>query len=148
VNPERYRLALVREPADPPFGSQIDAPADIAAIACGLLGLEPQEVVLAFHLDRKHRVRGYQEVARGGLHEAPVDLRVVFGAVLVAGTPAFVLVHNHPSGDPTPSVDDHALSRRLTRAAELLGVEFVDHLVVAAHRWTSMLGGTTGEARR
>lgn len=138
MNPERYRLALVREPATAPVGAQINVPGDLAAIASRILSDEPQEVVLCLHLDRKHRIRGYQEVSRGGLHEAPVDLRVLFGGILVAGTPAFALAHNHPSGDPEPSIDDRALTHRVMRAADLLGIEFLDHLVVAADRWASL----------
>lgn len=138
MNPERYRLALVREPAPAPVGTQINAPCDLAAIASRILGDECQEIVLALHLDRKHRLRGYQEVSRGGLDTAPVDLRVLFGGVLVAGTPAFALAHNHPSGDPTPSADDIGLTRRVGKAAELLGVEFLDHLVVASGGWASL----------
>lgn len=138
MNPERYRLALVREPALAPLGAQINLPADLAAIASRILEDEPQEIVLALHLDRKHRLRGYQEVSRGGLDNAPVDLRVLFAGVLVAGTPAFALAHNHPSGDPAPSLDDHALTRRVARAADLLGVEFLDHLVVASSGWASL----------
>lgn len=144
MNPERYRLTLVREPAPAPFGVQINAPTDLAVIASSLLAEEAQEVVLALHLDRKHRIRGYQEVSRGGIDNAPVDMRVLFAGVLVAGTPAFAIAHNHPSGDPTPSIDDHGLTRRIARAAALLGLEFVDHLVVTADaRWMSLiqLGG-------
>jgi DNA repair protein RadC len=135
---ERYRLALVREPAAAPVGNQITHPNDLAQIAKGLLADEPQEIVLCLHLDRKHRIRGYQEVCRGGLDNAAVDLRVLFAGVLVAGTPAFALAHNHPSGDSTPSTDDHALTRRIARAADLLGIEFLDHLVVSTNSWTSL----------
>ena len=135
---ERYRLALVREPAAAPVGTQITYPNDLAQIAQRLLADEPQEIVLCLHLDRKHRLRGYQEVSRGGLDNAPVDLRVLFAGVLVAGTPAFALAHNHPSGDPAPSADDHALTRRVARAADLLGVEFLDHLIVSVTGWTSL----------
>ena len=138
MNPERYRLALVREPAVAPIGNQITTPADLATIAQQLLCAEPQELILSIHLDRRHRVRGYQEIARGGLDSAPCDFRVLFGGILVAGVPAFALVHNHPSGDPTPSPDDIALTRRVSRSAELLGIEFLDHLVVASEGWTSL----------
>ncbi len=143
MNPERYRLALVREPASAPVGTQITGPTDLAAVASRVLEGEAQEVVLALHLDRRHYLRGYQEVSRGGLDSAHVDLRILFAGVLVAGTPALALAHNHPSGDPTPSLDDRALSHRVARAADLLGIEFIDHLIVAASGWTSLqeIGG-------
>jgi DNA repair protein RadC len=135
---ERYRLALVRERAPAPFGAQASAPGDLARLAWGLIGTEPQELVLCLHLDSTLRLRGYHEVARGGLDVAPVDLRVVLAGVLVAGTPAFALVHNHPSGDPEPSLDDLALTERVVAAAKVLGLRFVDHLVVASGSWSSL----------
>lgn len=136
---DRYRLALVREPSADPIGAQVHAPADMAALAQRLLCDEPQEIVLCLHLDRRHRLRGYQEVSRGGLDSAHVDMRVLFGGILVAGTPAFALAHNHPSGETTPSPDDIALTRRVSRSAELLGIEFLDHLIVAPRSWTSLV---------
>lgn len=135
---ERYRLALVREAAKPPFGARVSGPGDLSRIAMQLLGAEPQEVVVCLHMDGRHVLRGYREVARGGLDVAPVDLRVLFAGVLVAGTPAFALAHNHPSGDTAPSVHDLALTGRVRAAATLLGVEFVDHLIVSGGGWISL----------
>lgn len=135
---ERYRLALVREPAGEPFGTQIWAPGDLAAVARSIICDEPQEIVLCLHLDRRHRLRGYHEVARGGIASAQVDMQILFGAVLLTAAPAFALAHNHPSDEATPSPDDMALTRRVARAADLLGVEFVDHLVVTSHGFTSL----------
>jgi len=103
-----------------------------------MIAHEAQEIVLAMHLDRRHRIRGHHEVARGGIASAQVDMQVLFAGVLMAGTPAFAVAHNHPSGDPSPSPDDIALTRRIARAAEILGVEFVDHVVVGADGFTSM----------
>jgi DNA repair protein RadC len=135
---ERYRLALVRERASAPFGAPVSAPRDLARLAWELVGTEPQELVLCLHLDSRRILRGYQEVARGGLDVAAVDLRVLFAGVLVAGTPAFALAHNHPSGDPHPSDHDLALTERVMTAAKLLGLDFVDHLVVASGAWSSL----------
>jgi DNA repair protein RadC len=135
---ERYRLALVRERAPGPFGTPVSGARDLARLAWDIIGGEPQELVLCLHLDSTHRLRGYQEVARGGLDVAAVDLRVLFAGVLVAGTPAFALAHNHPSGDPDPSLHDLALTERVMAAAKLLGLEFVDHLVVASGAWSSL----------
>jgi DNA repair protein RadC len=135
---ERYRLTLVRESAGAPFGTQIWAPADLAAVARRLICDEPQEIVLCLHLDRRHRLRGYHEVARGGIASAQVDMQILFGAVLLTAAPAFALAHNHPSDEATPSPDDMALTRRVARAADLLGVEFVDHLIVTSNGFTSL----------
>ena len=126
----RYRLALVREPSTHPIGEQISAPSALAMISRGILASEPQEVVICLHLDCGNRLRGYQEVSRGAIDSAQVDLRVLFAGVLVAGSPAFALAHNHPSGDHTPSREDIALTKLVAQAANLLGVRFVDHLIV------------------
>lgn len=135
---ERYRLALVRERAKAPFDAPVTAPRDLARIATMLIGAEPQEVVLCLHLDGRRRPRGYQEVARGGLDVAPVDLGVLFAGIFMAGTPAFALAHNHPSGDTAPSAHDLSLTGRVRVAATLLGLEFVDHLIVSGGGWTSL----------
>ena len=135
---EQFRLALVRERAPAPFGGRVSAPGDLARLAWEVIGTEAQELVLSLHLDSTLRLRGYQEVARGGLDVASVDLRVVFAGVLVAATPAFALVHNHPSGDPEPSLADLALTERVSAAAKVLGLRFVDHLVVAFGSWSSL----------
>lgn len=135
---ERYRLTLVREQARAPFGAQVWGPADLAAVARTLICDEPQEIVLCLHLDRRHRLRGYHEIARGGIASAQVDLQILFAAVLLTAAPAFAIAHNHPSGEATPSPDDIALTRRVARAADLLGVEFIDHLVVTAAGFASL----------
>lgn len=85
-----------------------------------------------FFLDRKHRVRGYQEIGRGGIGQAPAEPREIYQAALLANAAAVVVAHNHPSGDPEPSVDDFALARRLAQAGTVLGVDFVDHVVIGA----------------
>ena len=135
---ERYRLAIVREAGPAPMGAAVSSPQAFARLAHRMLAREAQEVVLSLHLDSLNRVRGVQEVARGGLDVAHVDLRVLFAGVLVAGTPAFALAHNHPSADSTPSSHDVALTERVLAASKLLGLRLVDHLVVAAQGWTSL----------
>jgi DNA repair protein RadC len=63
---------------------------------------------------------------------------VVFGAHIQTLMPALVVAHNHPSGDPEPSSEDHAVTRKLMEGAELLDVEFLDHIVWGADGWVSM----------
>lgn len=134
----RYRLVLVREPSNHPIGLRISSPCTLAAISQQLLADEPQEVVICFHLDGTNRLRGYQEVARGAIDRTHIDLRVLFGGVLVAGSAAFALAHNHPSGDHTASSEDISLTRQVSQAADLLGVRFIDHLVVGDKGWSSL----------
>jgi DNA repair protein RadC len=81
------------------------------------------------------------KVAIGGLNVAALQPREVFGPALTLGAAAVILAHNHPSGDPTPSPEDLAVTRHLQEAGRLLGVEVLDHLVVSAERFRSLREG-------
>ena len=90
-------------------------------------------------LDRRHRVIRETVVGVGGIAHAPMEPREVFASALrVPGVAAVLVAHNHPSGDAQPSPDDRAITRRLAQAAEVLGIEFVDHVIVAASGWSSL----------
>lgn len=133
----RQRLRMVREEASEPIGVQVTEPAGAATLAAFWLRDEWQEVTLVLFFDRKHRLRGYQEIGRGGLHAAPLEPRDVLVAALYANAAAIMLVHNHPSGDATPSPDDIAVTRRIARACDLVGLELLDHLIVG-ETWRSL----------
>jgi len=89
-----------------------------------------QEHMVAVALDGRNRVVGRKTVAVGSLNQAVVDPRDVFGWVLGKNASGVVFVHNHPSGDVTPSSADEAFTKRMKKAARLLGVEVVDSVVV------------------
>ena len=75
----------------------------------------------------------------GGIAHAPMEPREILAAALrEPGTAAILVGHNHPSGDPEPSSEDRAVTRRLARASEVVGLEFVDHVVVSAGGWASL----------
>lgn len=105
-------------------------PQDAAAICVPMLKDQTQEIMVALLVDAKHRVIGSFEIARGGLSSVVVDPKVVFRAALAASAHGLILAHNHPSGDPTPSPDDFALTARLQAAGKLLEIEILDHLVI------------------
>ncbi len=82
-------------------------------------------------LDSRHRMIGEVEVSRGSLNQSLVHPREVFAPALRESAAAILVLHNHPSGDPQPSRDDHEVTRRLVRAGEILGIRVVDHVIVA-----------------
>ena len=86
--------------------------------------------MLALHLNTKHRLIGVHVVSVGTLDASLVHPRDVFKAAYLSNASALILVHNHPSGDPTPSGEDRALSDRLRQAGELLGVTLLDFVIV------------------
>jgi DNA repair protein RadC len=97
-----------------------------------------QERFFAVLLDGRHRVLGHEVVSQGTLTASLVHPREVFRPALRACAAALILVHNHPSGDPTPSAEDRDVTSRLAHAGEILGVRVVDHVVVAERGYCSL----------
>src|SRR5262245_3235677 len=89
-----------------------------------------REHFLVLALDGKNRLLGVEEVSRGSLSASIVHPREVLKGLLLANAAAFILAHNHPSGDPTPSAEDHAITRRLRECGELFGLRLLDHVVL------------------
>lgn len=88
-------------------------------------------------LSTKHRVIAYHEVSRGTLDSTLVHPREVFKAALLANAAAIVVSHNHPSGDPSPTIDDLEVTTRLVAAGEVLGIAVLDHIVIGDGRYFS-----------
>ena len=95
-----------------------------------LAALEHEEVWL-LSLDGKYGLKSARRIAQGGLHGCALLTRDVLSPALRDGASAMVLVHNHPSGDPTPSAEDIAMTRAVRAAGDLVGVPLLDHVVVA-----------------
>lgn len=90
-------------------------------------------------LDGHHGLRATRRVASGGIHGLHVGVRDPLRIALREAASAFVLVHNHPSGDPEPSDEDMAFTRTVAQGANVIGVPLVDHVIVARRRAVSML---------
>jgi len=116
----------------------IRAPADVAALIMGDLRFRETEHFWVLLLNTKNEVLDRIEVSAGGLASSPVHPREVFKAAVRRGAAGLVLVHNHPSGDPTPSRADVALTVRLGRAGRVLGIPIIDHVVIGDGRYTSL----------
>lgn len=98
-----------------------------------------QEVMGALFLDSRNGVVAEREIFRGTLNRAAVEPRQILKQALLYDAAGLILFHTHPSGDPTPSAEDVAFTRRMAEAAEIVGVRLVDHLVLGhGGRWTSL----------
>ena len=95
------------------------------------------EVFGILALDSKHRLLGEKIVAQGGRHSVAVTPADVFQAALPYRPRSVVAFHNHPSGDPHPSEEDKALTYRLARSGEVLGIALVDHIVLGGQGFAS-----------
>ena len=124
------RVALVREGTVKSETRSVCGPDDAAAILREIIGDYDREAFAVLLVDAKHRVIGAHIAGVGTLDSAQTGPREVFRAAILAGAKAVVLGHNHPSGDPTPSSADLHLTRRLTKAGELLGIPVLDHIII------------------
>ncbi len=110
---------------------KLASPAAVASWATPRLASLSHEELWMIALDGRGNLRAARCVAKGGLHGAAVHAADPIRAALRADASAFVLVHNHPSGDPTPSREDIALTSSIATAAAVVGVVLLDHVVVA-----------------
>ena len=116
----------------------ITSPEAAADLVIPLLDGHDRERCLALLLDTKHRLLELTTVSIGSVDHTFMAPREVFRDALLANASAIVLAHNHPSGDPEPSRDDEAITRRLVSAGEMLGISVLDHLVTGGSRWVSL----------
>jgi DNA repair protein RadC len=117
----------------------INSPADAAALVQYEMSLLEQEHLRVILLDRRNRVMDTVEVYHGSVNSAQVRVGEVFKDAVARMASAIIVVHSHPSGDPTPSPEDVAVTRAIVQAGKLLDIETLDHLVIGhGARWVSM----------
>jgi DNA repair protein RadC len=127
------------------FAGSLEAPvrlpdrAAVEAWARPRLATLDHEELWLLALDGHHGLRAARRVASGGIHGLHVATRDPLRVALREAASAFILVHNHPSGDPHASDEDVAFTRALAQAAAVIGTPLLDHVIVARRRTTSML---------
>lgn len=122
----------------PPERPRIAGPADVAELVGAEMAHLSQEHLRVLLLNARNEVVRAVEVYVGNVGSAVVRPAEVFRPAVQENCPALIVVHNHPSGTPEPSADDLAVTRTLVRAGELLGIELLDHVVVAQRGWVSL----------
>jgi DNA repair protein RadC len=113
-------------------------PADSGRYLLPRYGSRPVEVFGILALDVRHRLRREAVISVGCLTSSLVHPREVFQEAVLGRAAAIVAFHNHPSGDPEPSADDLALTRRLAAAGSVMGIEVLDHVILGAGGWVSL----------
>jgi len=119
-------------------GDHIRGPADVFARMGPRLRAALQEEFHALLLNSRHRVIREVLVTRGILDSALIHPREVFRPAVGEGAAGVILVHNHPSGDPTPSAEDRAVTRQMAEAGRALGIPVLDHVVIGAGAYASL----------
>jgi len=116
----------------------INSPADAAALVQYEMSALEQEHLRVILLDRRNRVMETAEVYKGSVNSSQIRIGEVFKEAIRKNASAVIVIHNHPSGDPTPSPDDVAVTRAIVQAGKLLDVEVLDHLVIGQGKWVSL----------
>ena len=116
----------------------IKAPTDVVSFVRNRLKDKKKEYFLAVLLDTRGQVIKTSEISIGSLDSSIVHPREVYKEAIAASAASVVFVHNHPSGDPTPSEIDIGLNKRLVEAGELLGIEVLDHIVIGNPDYVSL----------
>lgn len=116
----------------------IRRPQDAADLLMESMRYYQKEHFVCLFLNTKNRIMAQETITIGILDASLVHPREVFRAAMKHGTASIICVHNHPSGDPTPSPEDVALTRRLMEAGEIVGIEVLDHLVIGDNQYVSL----------
>ena len=109
---------------------KLEAPGDAADLMRPLMAGEEQECFYVLLLDTKHMLKRSVLITRGLADRSQVHAREVFRPAIENGATKVILLHNHPSGDPTPSAQDISCTRNLVSAAKIIGIEVLDHVVI------------------
>jgi DNA repair protein RadC len=133
---ELGRRTLVRGTAERP---RLVFPRQVAAYLLPQFGAASVEQFGVLMLDTKQRVIRIKIIAVGSIDQTVVHPREVFREAAAASAATIVLFHNHPSGDPTPSTDDLLLTTRMIHAGEIMGIDVVDHIILADQRYFSLV---------
>jgi DNA repair protein RadC len=119
-------------------GSRFTAPQQVYETFRFLMK-ETKEMFLTAHLDGKNRIICMDLVSIGSLNQSIVHPREVFKSACLSNAAAILLIHQHPTGDPTPSSEDIAITRRLKEAGEIMGIKILDHIIVGDGEYLSFV---------
>jgi len=117
---------------------EINSPADAAALVQYEMSLLEQEQMRVLLLNTRNRVLEILTICTGSVNSSQIRICEVYRPAIQRGAVALIATHNHPSGDPTPSPDDVAVTRAMVQAGKLLDIQLLDHLVIGGNRWVSL----------
>lgn len=138
----RIRVELVRE-YEPVYEHAVIVPQDVINLVGETLRRSDRERMLSIALDAAHHVVAVEEVSVGTATNTPVHPREVMKALILANAAAFILVHNHPSGNAEPSNADWVVTRQMERVGELMDIKLLDHIIIAGSShwsWNAVTG--------
>lgn len=132
---ELGRRLLIASPEERP---QVTTPADAANLLMSEMMFLEQEHLRLVLLDTRNRVLKTPTIYIGNINTSVIRVGELFRAAIKENAAAFIMVHNHPSGDPSPSTQDVSVTRQVVTAGKLLNIELLDHIVIGRQKWVSL----------
>ena len=124
--------------ASPEERLQVKSPADVANLMMTEMGMLEQEHMRLILLDSKNYILDTPTMYIGSLNTSVIRVGELFREAIKQNSAAIIVVHNHPSGDPTPSPEDVAVTELITQAGQLLDIDVLDHLIIGQQRYVSL----------
>jgi len=125
-----YTIRLVRDGNVKSHNVTITSPADTHRVIAGMLADVDREQMLVILLDTKNKMIGVQVAFVGTINAINISMRELFKPAIVSSAASIIIAHNHPSGDPTPSPEDVAVTRDIVAAGKLLDIIVLDHIII------------------
>lgn len=139
---EDKRITLEKEVSinRPDVNTIVRSPDDVSYFAKGVLRLheESEEYLYMVCMNTKNRIIGVFELSHGNVNSSIFGVREIFQKALLANAVSIIVMHNHPSGDPTPSREDIEVTKRMVEAGKIIGVQVLDHLIIGDSSYTSL----------
>ena len=132
MNFSKVKLQMIKEKDFNCNADKIHTTTDIVELINDIEELDKlaEETTILICLNTKNQIVSYSEIAKGGLNTCNIDLKSIFKMVLLSNATKFILVHNHPSGETTPSFFDIHLTKEIEKASKIMRIEFLDHIIV------------------
>ncbi len=134
-------IKLVRETTTQYNNTNIKNITDIIKLIDNIEDIKNNDVenVYIICLNNKSVPVNYSLIAKGTINASMIDPKTIFKTILLSNASAFIMVHNHPSGDPTPSKEDYKITNILKQASDLLDIKFLDHIVIGNDNYISCM---------
>lgn len=138
---QKVKLQMVKEMSAIYTQETIKTPTDIVKLInlYEEYNLSPMEKIIVIGLNTKNQVNIYTEIATGAVGYANFKTSDLFKPLLLSNSDKFILVHNHPSGDATPSKEDKDMTERVKTSALLMGLTLLDHIIIGDNGYTSIM---------
>lgn len=132
------KIQMIREKEVEVHSKKISSPKDAAKICKQVLENEDRENLIVLALDTKNNVNAINVVSIGSLNSSIVHPREVFKPLILANACSFIISHNHPSGNTTPSSEDINITKRLKECSKFMGIDLLDHIIIGNNEYISL----------